>query len=254
MSENLCIQWYPSPNYDHRLATAVIQFLIIHYTACDFKTALKYLTDPFSPHRVSAHYLIDEDGKTLQLVAEEHRAWHAGISSWRNYKGINEWSIGIELVNPGHRGDYHPFPEAQMRSLIQLCHQILKRHRILPEFVLGHADIAPDRKCDPGELFDWSRLAREGIGLYPSLNASSHASFHKNTGLSDYTDHVDLSYVQKLLADFGYTIDISGVMDPQTKAVLRAFQMHYSPFRVDQSLYPEMVFRLESLCHSVKVI
>jgi N-acetylmuramoyl-L-alanine amidase len=235
MSERLVIKWHLSPNCDERLPDTDIRFLIIHYTACDFKTALDYLAGSLAPNRVSAHYLIDEDGTTVQLVHENRRAWHAGLSSWGEYQGLNTWSIGIELVNPGHEYGYRAFPEAQMASLIRLCHQILKRHPIRPEFILGHSDIAPMRKLDPGELFDWQRLASEGIGLYPSPSCKA-------------PQQLGISYVQNLLSRFGYRLPVTGMMDEQTLAVLRAFQMHYCPFRVDQTIYPEMVARLETLC------
>lgn len=235
MSKRLYVKHLISPNYDERAPATDIRFLIIHYTACDFKTALKYLTDPHSPNPVSSHYLIDEDGTTVQLVPDEYRAWHAGVSSWRGYESLNTWSIGIELVNPGHEYGYRHFPQSQMESLIKLCHRILKKYPIVPHFVLGHSDIAPDRKIDPGEFFNWSWLAAEGIGLYPEFQES-----FKNT---------DISYVQTLLAQYGYQLNITGELDAQTLAVLRAFQMHFCSHKVDQTIYPEMVARLETLCH-----
>ena len=238
MPNTLQMKEHLSPNYEARLPDTEIKFLIIHYTACDFTTALQILTDPQRANRVSAHYLIDDDGTLMNLVPEEYTAWHAGISSWRQYQRLNPWSIGIELVNPGHEYGYRPFDPRQMNALIKLCQQILKRHPIPAEFVLGHSDIAPQRKIDPGELFDWARLSREGIGIYPHSYEPSQ--------------RLDVDYIQSLLAHWGYAVEINGQMDTTTQAAIRAFQMHYSPERVDCSIYPEMVGKLEALCHYVQ--
>jgi N-acetylmuramoyl-L-alanine amidase len=127
--------------------------------------ALGRLCDPAA--RVSAHYLIDEDGSVLALVPEQARAWHAGVSAWLGHEGLNDRSIGIELVNPGHEWGYRPFVEPQYRACIALCQAIIGRWPIPPRRVLGHSDVAPARKEDPGELFDWPRLAAAGIGLWP---------------------------------------------------------------------------------------
>ena len=145
--------------------------LVLHYTG--MKTAdaaLARLRDPAA--KVSAHYLVDEDGTVVALVAEQHRAWHAGVSFWRGARGLNDRSIGIEIVNPGHEFGYRPFPAAQMAALRDLCQGILARHAIPPRNVVAHSDIAPDRKQDPGELFDWRWLAASGVGLWSDDFAS----------------------------------------------------------------------------------
>lgn len=152
----------PSPNYNERPAGTAIDMLVLHYTGMkSCAAALDRLCDETA--EVSAHYLIDEDGTLYQLVDEARRAWHAGVAVWNGNTNINDRSIGIELVNPGHEFGYRKFPEAQMLTLITLCKEIIARHPISPADVVGHSDVAPDRKQDPGELFDWQRLVDEGI-------------------------------------------------------------------------------------------
>tara|TARA_A100000171_G_C2129673_1_gene145861 strand:+ start:581 stop:1342 length:762 start_codon:yes stop_codon:yes gene_type:complete len=216
-----------SPNYDNRFKGTEVRFLILHYTACDFETALKYLTRESEDNPVSAHYLIDVDGRIVQLVDEEKRAWHAGISQWGTYQNLNTWSIGIELVNMGHELGYTAFPELQMQSLIMLSHTILRRHPIPPQHVLGHSDIAPLRKRDPGELLDWRRLAREGIGLQPKTVCPSMP--------------FDPYKARILLNQIGYDIDLDGTLDEKLIKVLKAFCMRCAPKEVSlQNLHAIM--------------
>ena len=147
----------PSPNWNERKLP--ISMVVLHYTGMrSAAEAIDRLCDPAA--EVSAHYLIDEDGTVIRLVDEARRAWHAGRSYWRGVTDINSASIGIELVNPGHEFGYRPFTDAQMESLIPLLADIVRRHAISPANVIGHSDIAPARKTDPGELFDWDTLAR----------------------------------------------------------------------------------------------
>lgn len=154
----------PSPNHDAR--SGPVNMLVLHYTGMESaEAALARLTDPAA--KVSAHYTIGEDGAVYAHVPETRRAWHAGVSHWAGETDINACSIGIELVNPGHEFGYRPFAEAQIAALIPLCHSILMRHPIASSRVLGHSDVAPARKDDPGELFPWARLAKAGIGLWP---------------------------------------------------------------------------------------
>lgn len=150
----------PSPNHDERLLP--VSMVVLHYTGMQTATAaLQRLTD--SEAKVSAHYMIAEDGNILRLVDEDRRAWHAGKSSWRGITDVNSASVGIEIVNPGHEFGYRSFPEPQMDALIPLLADIVVRHGIRPGNVVGHSDIAPARKQDPGELFDWPRLAKLGL-------------------------------------------------------------------------------------------
>ena len=152
----------PSPNFDDR--TMAVSILVLHYTGMpDAAGAIARLTDPAS--KVSSHYVVAEDGQVLRLVAEDKRAWHAGKSHWRGLDNLNSASIGIEIVNPGHEFGYRPFPEAQIDALIPLVADIVQRHGITRGNVVGHSDIAPARKQDPGELFPWNRLAKLRLAL-----------------------------------------------------------------------------------------
>jgi N-acetylmuramoyl-L-alanine amidase len=211
----------PSPNHDARPKGMPIDVLVLHYTGMrDAESALARLTDPAA--EVSAHYLVEEDGTIWQLVPEERRAWHAGRSFWRGMENLNDRSIGIEIVNPGHEWGYRPFPALQMAALCELCLEILARHPIPPRNVVGHADIAPDRKQDPGELFDWEGLARNGVGLWPY-------------GVPDLgpaealADPAALAVLRRDLARLGYRVAPAGGMDEALAAVLRAFQRHWRP-------------------------
>ena len=166
MASNFSTIERPSPNFDARETGVPVDMLVMHYTGMPSgEEALSRLTD--AEYQVSAHYMIEEDGRVFALVDEADRAWHAGVSYWRGHRNINARSIGIELVNPGHEFGYRGFPEVQMQALKALALDILSRHAIPRRNVVGHSDIAPTRKDDPGELFDWRGLAAEGIGLWP---------------------------------------------------------------------------------------
>ena len=152
----------PSPNFDER--TLGISMIVLHYTGMqNAQAAIDRLRDPEA--KVSAHYLVAEDGTILRMVAEHKRAWHAGKSRWRGIADVNSASIGIEIVNPGHELGYHPFPDQQIDALIPLVAEIKRRHGITRGNVVGHSDVAPARKQDPGELFDWARLAKHGLAI-----------------------------------------------------------------------------------------
>ncbi len=155
-----------SPNHDGRPPGAPIDTLVLHYTGmASAAAAIDRLCDPAA--RVSSHYVVEEGGLVWSLVPETRRAWHAGVSFWRGHRDLNDRSIGIEIVNPGHEWGYRPFPALQMAAVCDLCLDILARHPIPARNVVGHSDVAPDRKQDPGELFDWEGLARNGVGLWP---------------------------------------------------------------------------------------
>ena len=152
----------PSPNFDER--DQPVSMVVLHYTGMtDAQSAIARLRDPEA--RVSAHYLIDEEGRVHRLVDEEKRAWHAGKSWWRGVQAVNGCSVGIEIVNPGHEYGYRPFTQAQMDALLPLLAGIVERHKVPPANVVGHSDVAPARKQDPGELFDWACLARLGLAV-----------------------------------------------------------------------------------------
>lgn len=228
----------PSPNFNERPGDGRVDTLILHYTGMrTAEEALDRLCDPAA--KVSAHYQIDEDGTVWRLVAEEKRAWHAGVSSWRGRSDINDVSIGIELVNPGHEFGYRPFPEPQMAALTELAGGILSRHPIPPRQVLGHSDVAPSRKQDPGELFDWPRLARAGIGFWPDFPASAASQ------------PVELGKIQGLLAEIGYQCPQNGLLDAETTAVIAAFQRHYRPEQCDGVLDRETASRIAVLAQGI---
>ena len=174
--------------------------------------------------QVSAHYLIEEDGTVFSLVPEDRRAWHAGAGYWRGERDINSRSVGVELVNPGHEWGYQPFPDAQMAAFAALAHGIMDRHGISPHRVLAHSDVAPARKEDPGELFDWRWLAAQGVGFWPTP-----------CGLDGGPGHA-VAEAQALLARFGYEVEQTGLLNPQTRVAATAFQRHFIPNRVGYGL------------------
>ena len=161
MDPELVHRELPSPNWDERALP--VTMVVLHYTEMEREAALARLTDPEA--KVSAHYFISEDGEVVRLVDEDKRAWHAGASYWRGHRDVNSASIGIELDNPGHANGYRPFPEAQIDALLPLLADIVRRHDIPRANVVGHSDVAPARKIDPGELFPWARLAKARLCL-----------------------------------------------------------------------------------------
>ena len=238
------MQIVDSPNHDRRPSRGAIDTLVLHYTGMkDFESALARLTDPVA--KVSAHYLIDEGGEIYRLVSEERRAWHAGVSSWRGAKDVNGCSIGIELANPGHEFGYRPFPQAQMAALHMLAKDILVRQRIPPHRVLGHSDVAPSRRCDPGELFDWAGAAAAGIGLWPK--EFNFPAQPKEASLELGCEGDEVRAMQQCLAQFGYGIELTGEFDEMTRDVVTAFQRHFRQARVDGILDFETRCRLDVL-------
>ncbi len=211
----------PSPNHDARPPATLIDTLVLHYTGMPTaEAALERLSDPAA--RVSSHYLLEEDGTIWQLVPEERRAWHAGASFWRGNTEINSRSIGVEIVNPGHEWGYRPFPAVQMQALVSLCRTLLARHPISHRNVVAHSDIAPDRKQDPGELFDFAFLARNGVGLFPDGIP--------DLGTSDaVVSAAGLAPVRADLIAVGYNLAAAGALDRSLALVLSAFQRHWRP-------------------------
>ena len=234
----MIIQERASPNHDSRPEGGRIDMLVLHYTG--MKTAaeaIDRLCDPGA--KVSAHYLIDEDGTVWRLVEESRRAWHSGLSFWQGTQDVNAASIGIELVNPGHDWGYRAFPEAQMAALETLCGALLRRHPIPRDRVVGHSDVAPLRKQDPGELFDWPRLARAGTGLWPTEPAPAPAS---------------LVAAQAMLGAIGYRVPGSGKLDTETRYVLIAFQRRFRPSRIDGDLDQETGARIAAVERAVSAL
>ena len=214
-----------SPNFNDRRAD--ISILLLHYTGMrDAAAACDWLCRVES--EVSCHYLVDADGVITQMVGEDKRAWHAGLSSWAGLEDINSRSIGIEIHNPGHALGYPDFPARQMTGVAALSSDICKRNAILPRHVLAHSDVAPGRKIDPGEKFEWRALHAQGIGHWVSPEPLSGGTFIQ---LGDAGDSA--LALQSLLKFYGYGIDISGNFDDRTKLVVEAFQRHFRPARVD---------------------
>jgi N-acetylmuramoyl-L-alanine amidase len=208
---------YRSPNYNARAAGKDIDCVILHYTNLpDAVTALAMLIDDRADRPVSAHYLIDLDGRILQLVDDEHRAWHAGVSYWQGETDMNSRSIGIELVNRGHQGGYHAFPAAQLEALKHLLGELKTRHAIPAARFLAHSDIAPERKEDPGELFPWQDFAQLGFGLWPET-------------CPEVEKILEMDVIRGLLRRIGYACAATGGYDPALRRVLLAFQRHWAP-------------------------
>lgn len=203
-----------------------VRSVVVHYTTVDDAESLRLL----SKGKVSAHYLIDLDGRAYRLVDENRAAWHAGASSWYGNIAMNSTSIGIEIVNPGWtegiNGErvWHPYDSRQVRALTILLRDIVQRHNIAPENVVGHSDIAPQRKVDPGPLFPWKSLADAGIGRwYNEAGAAEHLARLRTQGVPD------IAWFQKQLQRLGYACPQDGVLDRATINTLAAFQMHYRP-------------------------
>ena len=206
----------PSPNHDERLLP--VSMIVLHYTGMvDAESAIHRLRDPDA--KVSAHYLVAEDGTVLRMVDEGRRAWHAGASHWRGTTDVNSASVGIEIVNPGHEFGYRPFPPEQMAALIPLVAEIKDRHAITRGNVVGHSDVAPARKRDPGELFDWHALARLRLALPRPT---------KNLMDPHWTEGGFLLALER----FGY--DVSEPM-----AAIMAFQRRFRPELVDGEIDAE---------------
>ena len=218
----LAQRYVPAANREPRRNNRAVDMLLLHYTgmssaaaACDLLCSAE--------SGVSCHYLVEEDGTIIQMVGEEERAWHAGASSWQGETDTNSRSIGIEIHNPGHSIGYRDFPVVQMQSVIALCRDILGRHVISARNVLAHSDVAPGRKIDPGERFDWPLLFREGVGHW-----IAPAEVDDRMLAGD-----DLAAFQRLLKDYGYGLEVTGEHDAATRKVTDAFQRHFRPALVN---------------------
>jgi len=237
------IKELPSPNFGPRPAVngAVgVRHLVMHYTGMkSCQNALDRLRDTVA--KVSSHYVVDEDGTVYRLVAEEMRAWHAGISFWHGQRDLNSTSVGIEIVNPGHEYGYRAFPQVQIDSVIALATGIMQRHGVKACDVLGHSDIAPGRKTDPGELFPWQTPAEHGIGLWPEESVT-------------LPGHADMNGALRRLSDIGYAVPLtpdlgSDILNPDSAMtdVVAAFQGRYRQNKVDGSLDNETATRIAAV-------
>ena len=226
----------PSPNFGPR--NAAVSMIVLHYTGmANRDAALARLTDAAA--EVSAHYLIDEQGAAFRLVAEEQRAWHAGVAFWHGVRDVNSASIGIELVNPGHEFGYVAFRAPQIETLIDLMKEIGVRHRIASRDIVGHSDVAPGRKTDPGELFPWPQLARAGLGFWP--------------GNMQATDRHDERTVTWMLSRIGYAVPTSAELGADVVSGLGdavgAFQRRYRPAKIDGVIDAETAALVAALAH-----
>jgi N-acetylmuramoyl-L-alanine amidase len=222
---------HPSPNVGERRKGCRPRLVVLHYTGmASAAKAIHWLAHPRS--KVSCHYVVDETGSITQMVAEGLRAWHAGISHWAGETDINSASIGIEIQNPGHDHGYPDFSLAQMQAVAALARDIAQRRAIAPHGILAHSDVAPGRKIDPGEKFDWALLARAGVGHWvepapPDAEWADLIPAHESGAIAE---------AQTLLRRYGYDIEVSGRLDERTGVVLRAFQLHFRPARADGRL------------------
>ena len=218
----------PSPNFGLRREGTDIEFIILHYTAMSTENSLERLCDPV--YEVSCHYLIDPSGICYQLVDDSKRAWHAGKSYWRGYVDLNSRSLGIELVNSGNEN----YPEAQMKSLIRLLKYLIGSFKLNPKNVLGHSDIAPSRKLDPGKWFNWKKLSANGVGLFPRVSTpiecdkkiflaqAERAGFNPNT----YFEHILMTFRNRCRPNF------TGEFDGYDCALMQKFA---DAFDIDDS-------------------
>lgn len=243
---------FPSPNHGPRKHADGAEgrapdMLILHYTGMpEAGQALQWLCNPAS--NVSCHYFVFENGHTLQLVPEERRAWHAGVSSWKGDSDINSASIGVEIANPGHPGGMPDYPEAQIAAVIDLCRDVCARWRIPPERVLAHSDVAPGRKIDPGENFPWRRLSEAGVGLWIEPAALGAGRF-----FSRGDEGPPVEALQAMFALFGYGAPVSGVFCERTQAVVAAFQRHWRTTRVDGVADASTITTLRDLIRATPV-
>jgi len=236
----------PSPNFDERTGGPP-DILLLHYTGMETgDAALDRLTSAES--KVSSHYVVFEDGRIVQCVPEDKRAWHAGVSSWAGETDINARSIGIEIVNPGHEFGYADFPLRQIAAVITLAKSILSRHpAIRPHRVLAHSDVAPARKQDPGEKFPWELLADSGVGHWVRAAPLRVAGMTLMTGYNGEA----VARLQRLLKTYGYGIEETGVYDEVTRDVVTAFQRHFRQARVDGVADPSTLMTLRALVETM---
>ncbi|MEM7056390.1 MAG: N-acetylmuramoyl-L-alanine amidase [Pseudomonadota bacterium] len=222
-----------SPNHGLRRGVSAPDIVVLHYTGmASCQAAAERLCDPVA--EVSAHYLVDVDGTVLSLVPEERRAWHAGQGAWGAVTDVNSHSVGIEIANPGHHDGYPPFPEAQMTAVQHLLSDALSRWAIPPERVIGHACMAPGRKIDPGEKFDWRRLALSGHAVWLDYEGGSSAE-------------ADATVFQEAARRFGYPVPATGEWCAESLAVWRAFAMRFLPWWADQAPDAAAVRHLQRL-------
>jgi len=228
------ISFQKSPNFNQRPQDAEIDMILVHYTGMRSEgESITRLLDPNS--KVSTHYFICESGKVIQMIDDELRAWHAGLSEWRGQKNVNDFSIGIELSNPGHEYGYRDFTKSQIDSFIDLTTDLKEKYNIQNHRILGHSDVSPDRKMDPGEKFDWEFLASHQIGLWLKEREK------KSELVNEFKDDdgsitLPIRTAQVNLKEIGYSVNVNGKFDEITKKVVIAFQRHFCPKNLSGTL------------------
>lgn len=243
----------PSPNFNERKYP--IDMLVLHYTGMETgQAALERMLDPEA--EVSAHYMIWEDGRVVQLVDESMRAWHAGVSSWQGDEDLNSRSIGIEIVNGGHDwpladGGLPPYPNEQIEAVAQICLGILNRHVIPPSRIVGHSDIASARKDDPGEHFPWADLAKRGIGIWPEPQNVEGGTLLRGYGLLPGDSGAPVRRMQESLVAIGYTFEITGHFNETTQNVVRAFQRRWHTERIDGHANIQTLVRIDEILTNI---
>lgn len=227
-----------SPNFDNRPLDTIISHVVIHYTEIPFEEAVEKFSH--EANKVSCHYIIRDNGDIYSIINDSKRAWHAGNSYWQGKDKVNDFSIGIELDNSGKE----PFSEQLIYSLINLCRFLERKHNIKPENFIGHSDIAPDRKIDPGIFFPWAKLFEHGFGIWPS----NLSYINKPKTLLNFSDHGnEVINLQSKLSKIGYNIIVSGVYDKQTSNVVRAFISRFCPEILLAQGGLEYYFNLENI-------
>ncbi len=236
-----------SPNFDvKKRRVKEVKFIIFHYTGMKKENqAITRLTDPKS--KVSSHYLIKNNGEILTLVPDLYVAWHAGISSWKNYKSINKYSIGVEISNPGHEYSYKKFSKKQIKSILKLSIYLKKKYKIKSNFILGHSDIAPDRKKDPGEKFPWKYLSKNKIGHWHNLNEKK--LFKKRNRI---VDRLEKNKFIKNLYKIGYPKNILFNKYKYSKLLTTAFQRRFRQELVNGIIDQECLFISNNLAKNLK--
>ena len=245
MSINTTLNY--SPNFDKKKRKfEQIKFIIFHYTGMkNEKNAIKRLTSNKS--KVSSHYFIKNNGEVITLVPELYISWHAGKSSWLNYKSINKYSIGIEISNPGHNHTYKKFSKKQIHSLLKLSKYLIKKYKIRLKFILGHSDIAPYRKKDPGEKFPWKYLSKSKVGLWHDLNEKK--LFKKREIKVD--KYKEISFLKNLYK-IGYSRVLNEDKNKKIKFLIKAFQRRFRQDLVNGIIDEECLLISKNLTKNLK--
>ena len=245
MSINTTLNY--SPNFDKKKRKfKQIKFIIFHYTGMrNEKDAIKRLTNTKS--KVSSHYFIKNNGEIITLVPEPYASWHAGVSYWQNYKSINKYSIGIEISNPGHNHRYKNFSKKQINSIIKLSKYLIKKYKIRNKFILGHSDIAPYRKKDPGEKFPWRYLSKYKVGLWHDLNEKKLSKMR-----AVKVDKYDENDFLKNLNKIGYLRYLSKDNNKNSKLLTKAFQRRFRQNLINGVIDKECLLISKNLAKNLK--